>query len=95
MKHQQIPWVDAQQQGTKIVVRCEVCSTVVTVDTPAQANQVALAHKEHRSAAAGHYGAGDAIAAATKAMGISACTPCEKRRQMLNGMLPKVFPRRW
>lgn len=94
MRHPQIPWVDAQRHGAKILVRCEVCSTVVTVDTPEQASRVAQSHQEHRSAAPGHYGAGDAIAAATKAMGLSSCTPCEKRRQMLNGFLPRVFPRR-
>lgn len=32
-------------------------------------------------------GAGDVIAALTKAVGIKPCPPCEKRRQLLNRLL--------
>jgi len=44
-------------------------------------------------AAAGYGGLGDAVAAGTKALGIEPCTPCERRRAMLNRAVPRVFRR--
>lgn len=44
-------------------------------------------------AAAGYGGLGDVVAAGTKAMGIEPCTPCERRRAMLNRVAPRVFRR--
>ena len=43
------------------------------------------------SAAPGYAGAGDAVHAVTRRLGIGSCTPCEARRAALNG----VFPRLW
>ena len=94
MRHAQVPWVEANPSPEGITVHCTVCGALATVATPQQANQIALQHQEHQSPAPGHYGAGDAIARATKALGIEPCTPCEKRRQQLNGLLPRVWPRR-
>ena len=42
---------------------------------------------------AGYGGLGDAIAAGTQALGIKPCTPCERRRAMLNRAAPRVFRR--
>jgi len=94
MKHSLVPWVEANPSPEGITVHCTVCGALATVATPQQANQLALQHREHRSPAPQHYGAGDAIAAVTGALGIKLCTPCEKRRQQLNGLLPRVWSRR-
>ncbi len=85
MKHAQVPWVDASQSPEGITVRCERCGAVAHVATPQQANQVALQHRQH--------GLGDVVAAATKAVGIKPCTPCEARQRALNGWFPKIWGR--
>lgn len=36
-------------------------------------------------------GMGDVIAQGTKALGIKPCTPCEARRQKLNGLFPNFW----
>jgi hypothetical protein len=45
------------------------------------------------SAAPGYGGAGDAVHAMTQRLGISSCTPCEKRRAELNGFFPRLWRR--
>lgn len=91
--HPNVRWVQWDVTPSGFVLRCSVCGAEATAGNPAGADQFAAAHAEHRSAAAGHYGAGDAIAAATKAMGVETCTPCEARRRQLNGWFPRVWKR--
>jgi hypothetical protein len=38
-----------------------------------------------------YYGAGDLVAKATGALGIKPCKPCEKRKQQLNGLVPRFW----
>lgn len=58
------------------------------------ADRFAQVHSAHQQASApSHYGLGDVIAGMTKAVGIKPCTPCQKRQQQLNGMLPRLFRR--
>jgi len=47
---------------------------------------------EH-SAAPGYRGLGDAVAAVTKAVGATPCTPCQARRAALNGLVPRLWRR--
>lgn len=89
-----MPWVEANPSPEGITVHCTVCGALATVATPQQANQLALAHREHRQAPRPHYGLGDVVAAATQAVGIKPCEPCKKRQAQLNGILPRVWPRR-
>lgn len=93
MRHPQAPWIEYAQTARGIVIACSVCNTKAGPLLPAQADQFAQAHAEHRSQAASHYGLGDAIAAATKAVGITPCTPCEARRRALNQAVPRFWAR--
>lgn len=92
-RHPATQWVLYAPTTQGIVVKCEVCGEQGAVGSYPQVDLFAQRHREHRSAAPGHYGAGDAIAAATKRLGIDTCTPCERRRQQLNGLLPRVWRR--
>lgn len=85
MQHPQAPWVSANPSPEGIVVHCSRCGALATVATPNQANQIALQHRQH--------GLGDVVAAATKAVGIKPCTPCEARQRALNGWFPRVWGR--
>jgi hypothetical protein len=92
-RHPQVQWVIFQAGPRGIDVRCEVCGAAAGSLNPAGLHQFAGAHRQHVSRATGHYGAGDMVARATKALGMETCTPCEKRRMMLNGMMPRVWRR--
>lgn len=48
------------------------------------------AHQAHQSASPTHMGAGDVVAAATKRLGMTPCSPCEARRRALNQLVPRV-----
>jgi len=93
VQHPQAPWIHYQQTPKGVVIQCNVCGVIHGPLTPAAADGFVGTHLQHQSAAPAHYGAGDAVAAATKAMGIAPCTPCEARRRMLNGLLPRVWRR--
>jgi hypothetical protein len=96
-RHPQVHWITLQyydQQTPCYLMTCTVCGQQVYAFNDAQVTGFVQAHAEHRSAAPSHYGLGDVVARATKAVGIAPCTPCEQRRRMLNGMLPKVMRRR-
>lgn len=94
MRHPEWPWIEFQQTPRGIDIVCTVCGLRPKCTlTPAAADQFARAHAEHVSAAQSHYGMGDLIARATKAVGISPCTPCEARRRALNQRFPRMWPR--
>ena len=93
-QHPNVKWVFWETTPQGIEVLCAVCKEGGLATTPGRAEAFALRHAQHQSAASTHYGAGDAVAAATKALGIESCTPCEARRRMLNGLVPKFWPRR-
>lgn len=93
VQHPQAPWIEFTQTARGIVIGCNVCQAKAGPLTPAAADQFSRAHYEHRSTSSAHYGMGDAIAAATKAVGITPCTPCEARRRALNQLFPKVWRR--
>jgi len=95
-QHPGIPWL-VYQFGTPqgqpgYTLRCQACGVVNVALSDAAFQQFAQQHAEHRSAQG--VGLGDAIAAMTKAVGIAPCSPCEARRRMLNGIAPRIFPRR-
>jgi len=93
-RHPQVQWILWQATTQGFVARCQACGATVTAGTPGGIDAFASAHQEHRSAAPGHFGLGDAVAAATKAIGAGApCQPCEKRRAELNGLFPRVWRR--
>jgi hypothetical protein len=93
MRHPQAPWIEFVKSPEGIAIRCTVCQTAAVRLAPQQADQFVRNHTEHRSDAASHYGAGDLVARATKAMGITPCTPCEARRRALNEMFPRAWRR--
>lgn len=41
-----------------------------------------------------YYGAGDVVALVTTSLGVKPCAGCERRRAMLNALLPQVLRRR-
>ena len=59
------------------------------IRTPDEFVRFVAAH----SGAEGHMGAGDAVRAVTKKLGMGECTPCAKRQAALNGFLPRLFRR--
>ena len=91
--HPNVRWVLWEGTPQGFDLRCSVCGATARAGNPAGADAFARDHAEHRSAATGHYGAGDVVAAATKAIGLESCTPCEARRRAMNGWLPRVWKR--
>mgnify|MGYP001577524790 CR=1 FL=1 len=85
-----LPWIQvAPHPRGGFVVRD--ARTGATAHAPDQAAVTAFA-ADH-SAAPGYAGAGDAVQAVTKRLGIGSCTPCEARRAELNGFFPKLWRR--
>lgn len=91
--HPSVRWVLWELSPQGFELRCSVCGATARAGDPRGADAFAHAHAEHQSPARGYYGAGDAVAAATKALGMQTCTPCEARRQAMNNLLPKVWRR--
>lgn len=77
------------QRGVELL--CSICrvATVPQDDRQAQSFLVAHAHTEPS-----YFGAGDLVAAATQALGVAPCPPCEQRKRWLNARLPRVMRRR-
>lgn len=92
-RHPQVSWILWQRTTGGFSARCEACGATVSAPSPQGVDAFAQAHLEHRSPAQGHYGAGDLVARATKALGIAACSPCEARRQAMNQAFPRVWRR--
>jgi len=88
-----VQWIVYEAHPPGIWAVCEVCRTQTGPLSWPGLHQFALAHREHVSAAPSHYGAGDVVAAATKAMGLQGCSPCERRRMELNRIMPRVWRR--
>lgn len=82
------------QPGIGIFIcACQVCGAQTPPVSAQGADQFAAAHAAHQSQSPTHYGAGDLVAKAAGALGIESCTPCEKRRRAMNGLLPRVWRR--
>lgn len=91
--HPRVQWVRLTQQPNQTVLcQCGVCGAAGTASSAQQIEAFAGQHAEHQSSPT-HYGAGDVIAGVTHRMGIKPCTPCEQRRRMLNGVLPRLWRR--
>lgn len=92
--HPRVRWVRLTQlPNGAVVCQCEACRNDAIASTKQDIEAFAAQHAQHQSSPT-HYGAGDVVAGITSAMGIEPCTPCERRRQMLNGALPRLFRRR-
>jgi len=76
-RHPSIRWVVYRPVPGGFSVRCEACGEELAVCCPTKLDAFARAH-------ARHVRVGDAIARATKAVGIAPCGGCEKRRKRLN-----------
>lgn len=88
-----VSWVHWMPTPQGLALRCTVCGATGGALSEQEAHAFAAHHREHVSASPEHYGAGDMVARATKALGMETCTPCEKRRRMLNQMMPRVWRR--
>lgn len=86
-------WVSVTQNGRQFVLHCEICGARASAPSRRGVDDFIRDHDQHRSSAQGHYGLGDAIARATKAVGIDTCTPCERRRLLANRMVPRLWKR--
>jgi hypothetical protein len=89
-----VQWVIYEPTRTGLLVACQVCGGKAGPLNWPGLHQFALQHREHVSTAPTHFGAGDVVAAATKALGMQSCSPCEQRRMTLNRMMPRVWRRR-
>src|SRR3989304_977683 len=83
-------WVTVTNAGRQFVLHCEVCNARAMAHDRRGIDDFIRDHDQHRSAAPGHYGLGDAVARMTSAVGVEPCTPCERRRMMLNGPAPRL-----
>lgn len=97
MQHPNVPHVICAQAGPGLFqCQCQICGAQMGSPAPGQgADRFAQVHSQHQQAAPqpSHYGLGDVIAGATKAVGIKPCAPCQRRQQTLNGWLPRLFRR--
>ena len=84
-------WIKTGFKNGFPIVVCEVCEEAKVVPTEVALGTFVDAHSNHYSQAEGWMGAGDAIHAAAKRLGIMTCTPCEQRRRAMNRMMPRVF----
>ena len=89
-QHPNVPWVSIQplQDGSAVVTNTRTGERI-------RATSDRQVHEFAASAARapGHYGAGDAVAAAASRMGFQKCAPCAQRQARLNAMLPNVWRR--
>lgn len=85
-----VPWVLVQNQGSYIHCYCKICGLRAHAVTEHDLDAFMDAHEAHQSASPTHLGAGDVIAAATKRLGVTPCSPCEARRRALNQAIPRV-----
>jgi hypothetical protein len=88
-----VQWILYEATPSGLMAACEVCRTQTGPLSWQGLHQFALTHREHMSSAPTHYGAGDVVAAATKALGMESCSPCEQRRMALNRMMPRIWRR--
>lgn len=91
-RHPQVPAVAWMQTPQGFVMRCTACGAQASAASPGGVDAFARAHL-HPAPPRQTLGLGDVVAAATKAVGIKPCTPCEARRQRLNALFPRVWGR--
>lgn len=92
--HPGVPWVEYWRVPGGFAARCTRCAAQGVAPTLDHVQAFAMQHREHQQAAPTHYGAGDLVARATGALGIKPCAPCKQRQAQLNGLLPRIWPRR-
>ena len=86
-------WIKIGYKDGRAVAVCEACNSVAYTPTQQHLQAFVESHKSHY-ASQGWMGAGDMVHAATGALGIKHCTPCEKRRRALNRLVPRIRKRR-
>jgi hypothetical protein len=91
-RHPYAPDVLWMQTTQGFVMKCSHCQQQATSGLASGVNDFAAVH-QRCAAQPTHLGLGDVVAAATKAVGIKPCTPCEARQRQLNGLFPRVWKR--
>jgi pantoate kinase len=91
-RHPQVPGVVWLQTTQGFAARCTACGAQATAGTPQGVDDFAAAH-QHPAPVRQAMGLGDVVAAATKAVGIAPCTPCQARQAKLNAMFPRLWRR--
>lgn len=89
-QHPHVPWVTVEplSDGTALVTNTR-SGQQIRATTNIQVHEFAAAAARGQ----GHYGAGDAVAAAAQRLGFKKCAPCAKRQAMLNAMAPNLWRR--
>lgn len=83
-----------QRVAGGLAVRCSICRHQALARSDAEAQHFFQLHSHTmQPAAAGYYGAGDAVTALTGALGIAQCSPCQQRAQLLNQLIPRLWRR--
>jgi hypothetical protein len=90
--HPQVPHVAWVRTTQGFAMRCQRCGQEGTCGAPQGVDGFASAH-QHLASVPQAMGLGDVVAAATKAVGIKPCTPCEARQRRLNALFPRVWGR--
>ncbi len=91
-RHPQVQTVVWTQTTQGFAMRCQQCGVTATAGAPQGVDRFASEH-QHPAPQRAAMGLGDVVAAATKAVGIKPCTPCEARQRQLNAMFPRVWRR--
>lgn len=87
------PWISLQRFPGGAIMHCKACGAGGRMNGEDAVRRFTAEHSEHNGPSPSHYGAGDLIAKVTKAVGISGCAECEKRRVRANRALPRVMKR--
>lgn len=91
-RHPQVPHVVWARTTQGFAMRCQQCGSEATAGAPGGVDAFASQH-QHPAPQRQTMGLGDVVAAATKAVGIQPCTPCQARQAALNRLLPRVWRR--
>ena len=93
--HPGVPWVEYWRLPRGgFAVRCTRCAAHAGAPTLDHVQAFAVQHQEHQRPAPSHLGLGDLVARGTQALGIKPCAPCKQRQAQLNGLIPRIWPRR-
>ncbi len=92
--HPGVPWVEYWGVPGGFAVRCTRCAAQSGAPTLGHVQAFAQWHSLHPQATPGHLGLGDLVARGTQALGIKSCAPCKQRQAQLNGLIPRIWPRR-
>ena len=88
-------WVLGAEEDGYLYGFCEVCRAESGPTDEAGLEHFVNAHTAHQST--DFVGLGDAVTpyftAVGKMLGLQHCTPCERRRLMLNGLAPRLWRR--